>query len=35
MNWAESKDRADLAALGFAIESLNPVIDECFKSVKD
>ncbi|GHT59415.1 hypothetical protein FACS1894109_15290 [Spirochaetia bacterium] len=35
MNWAESRDRAELAALGFALESLNPVIDECFKSVKD
>lgn len=35
MNWAESKERAELTALGFRLESLNPVIDECFKSVKD
>jgi hypothetical protein len=35
MNWDESKERAELAALGFKLESLNPIIDECFKSVKD
>ncbi|GHU79362.1 hypothetical protein FACS189462_4970 [Spirochaetia bacterium] len=35
MNWAESKERAELTALGFALESLNPVIDECYKAVRD
>ncbi|GHV65460.1 hypothetical protein AGMMS49587_19740 [Spirochaetia bacterium] len=35
MNWGESKERAELAALGFILESLNPVIDECFKAVQD
>jgi hypothetical protein len=35
MNWAESKERAELAAMGFRLESLNPVIDECFKAMKN
>jgi hypothetical protein len=35
MNWAESAEKTALARLGFALESLNPVIDECFKAVRD
>jgi hypothetical protein len=31
MNWAESAERQELAALGFELESLNPIIDECYK----
>ncbi|MDR1175541.1 MAG: hypothetical protein LBK83_08750 [Treponema sp.] len=31
MNWAESTDRKELAALGFELESLNSIIDECYK----
>jgi hypothetical protein len=30
MNWAESEDRKSLAELGFDLESLYPIIDECF-----
>jgi hypothetical protein len=30
MNWAESEERKKLAELGFELESLNPVIDECY-----
>jgi hypothetical protein len=30
MNWAESEDRENLAALGFELDSLYPIIDECF-----
>ncbi|GHV91745.1 hypothetical protein AGMMS50268_22480 [Spirochaetia bacterium] len=35
MDWAESREKPALAGLGFELESLNPVIDECFKSVRD
>jgi hypothetical protein len=31
MNWAESAERKELAALGFELESLNSIIDECYK----
>jgi hypothetical protein len=31
MNWGESGDRAALAKLGFEVESLAPIIDECYK----
>jgi hypothetical protein len=31
MNWAESAERKELAALGFELESLNLIIDECYK----
>jgi hypothetical protein len=31
MNWEESEDRKKLAALGFDLESLIPVIDECYR----
>ncbi|MDR1446333.1 MAG: hypothetical protein LBI90_05490 [Treponema sp.] len=31
MNWAESAERRELAALGFELESLNSIIDECYK----
>jgi hypothetical protein len=31
MNWAESEERAALAAYGFDLESLNPIIDECYR----
>jgi hypothetical protein len=30
MNWAESEERKTLAELGFEIESLYPIIDECY-----
>jgi hypothetical protein len=30
MNWAESEERAVLAGIGFELESLIPVIDECY-----
>ncbi|GHT77784.1 hypothetical protein FACS1894130_03280 [Spirochaetia bacterium] len=31
MNWEESEERTTLAKLGFELESLIPVIDECYK----
>jgi hypothetical protein len=31
MNWAESGERGELAELGFDLESLFPVIDECYR----
>jgi hypothetical protein len=33
MNWEGSDDRAALAGMGFELESLNLVIDECYKSL--
>jgi hypothetical protein len=30
MNWEESPECASLAALGFRIENLNTVIDDCY-----
>jgi hypothetical protein len=33
MNWAESKERAELASLGFDVPSLDPIIRECFKKL--
>jgi hypothetical protein len=35
MNWGDSKERAELIGMGFKLESLNPVIDEGFKAVRD
>jgi hypothetical protein len=34
MNWAESEERQALAALGFELDSLNPLIEECYRSLK-
>jgi hypothetical protein len=31
MNWAESEKRTELADMGFELESLVPVIDECYR----
>jgi hypothetical protein len=31
MNWAESGERTELAEMGFELESLFPVIDECYR----
>jgi hypothetical protein len=31
MNWEESEDRKTLAALGFELDSLIPVIDDCYR----
>ncbi|MDR2304123.1 MAG: hypothetical protein LBE10_06005 [Treponema sp.] len=31
MNWAESDERKELTVLGFELESLNSIIDECYK----
>ncbi|MDR2021001.1 MAG: hypothetical protein LBQ14_09580, partial [Treponema sp.] len=33
MNWKESAERAALRDLGFELESLIPIIDECYKSL--
>jgi hypothetical protein len=33
MNWKESQERAELGELGFDLESLVPVIDECYRSL--
>ncbi|MDR2370531.1 MAG: hypothetical protein LBD71_03545 [Treponema sp.] len=30
MNWAESEERKSLAEMGFEVESLYPIIDECY-----
>jgi hypothetical protein len=34
MNWAESDEYRQLAEQGFALPSLNPVIDECFRKIQ-
>jgi hypothetical protein len=31
MNWTQSSEKAELRELGFELESLDPIIDECFK----
>ncbi|MDR2402958.1 MAG: hypothetical protein LBD78_02900 [Spirochaetaceae bacterium] len=31
MNWEKSSEKAELQELGFELESLNPIIDECFR----
>jgi hypothetical protein len=33
MNWAESRERAEIASLGFDVPSLDPIIRECFKKL--
>jgi hypothetical protein len=33
MNWAESEERAALKSMGFNLESLEPIIRECFKKL--
>ncbi|MDR2094511.1 MAG: hypothetical protein LBP76_03205 [Treponema sp.] len=33
MNWAESRERAEAASLGFDIPSLDPIIRECFRKL--
>jgi hypothetical protein len=33
MNWGESEEKTALEKLGFTLESLNPVIDECYRSL--
>jgi hypothetical protein len=33
MNWAESEEKTALEKLGFPLDSLNPVIDECYRSL--
>jgi hypothetical protein len=33
MDWAGSEEKAALGQLGFELESLNPVIDECFRNL--
>ncbi|MDR1903353.1 MAG: hypothetical protein LBQ88_13875 [Treponema sp.] len=33
MNWAESRERAEAASLGFDVPSLDPIISECFKKL--
>jgi hypothetical protein len=31
MNWTKSGEKAELRELGFELESLDPIIDECFR----
>jgi hypothetical protein len=33
MNWEESSERASLSKIGFELNSLIPVIDECYKTL--
>jgi hypothetical protein len=34
MNWEESDERKSLSELGCELESLNPIIDDCYERIK-